>query len=94
MVARWVPLPERGRFISRCFLGTNFGTMITFPLCGVIVANMGWEAAFYVIGAISMVWFVFWMLLVFDGPECHPRIEPEELLRLIAAVGLNSDVRI
>jgi predicted MFS family arabinose efflux permease len=40
--------------------GTSIGTVLTFPICGTIVDACGWEAAFYVIAAVTVVWFVFW----------------------------------
>ena len=40
--------------------------------------SFGWESAFYATGAITFAWFAFWLLLVFDTPETHPRISPEE----------------
>ena len=29
-------------------------------------------------GGISAIWFIFWCLLVYDDPACHPRISKEE----------------
>ena len=78
LTARWVPVGQRNSFIARSYLGTNFGLIITFPMCGLLVSNFGWESAFYVIGSITSAWFVFWWLLVFDHPDQHPRIDPEE----------------
>ena len=57
------------------------GKVITYPLCGILIDRFGWESAFYVTGAATFVWFVFWWLLVFDTPETHPRISPEEKYR-------------
>ena len=37
-----------------------------------------WESAFYVIGAITTVWFVLWCIFVYDTPDLHPRISDEE----------------
>ena len=74
MTARWIPVKERNSFIARSYFGSVFGLIISYPLCGVIIDSLGWEAAFYTIGAITVVWFIFWQLLVFDTPELHPRI--------------------
>ena len=82
MTARWIPLKERSSFIARTYFGTVFGLVITFPLCGFIIDRYGWEAAFYVIGAITTVWFVFWWFLVHDSPDQHPRISEQELARI------------
>ena len=37
-------------------------------MCGILIDSFGWESAFYVIGSITCVWFVFWWFLVFDTP--------------------------
>ena len=66
-------------FAARSFLGTVFGLTITMPLCGILVDLFGWESAFYIIGTITVIWFIFWCLLVFDTPNKHPRISKDEL---------------
>ena len=63
-----------------------FGLILTFPLCGLVTAAYGWEATFYTIGSITLVWFVAFWMLVYDTPEKHPRIDPEERDRIVAAV--------
>lgn len=78
MIARWVPLEERNSFMSRSFMGSVFGLVITFPLCGYMSAEYGWDSAFYTIGSITCAWFIFWWYLVFDSPEKHPRMDPKE----------------
>ncbi len=86
MTARWVPPNERGSFIARSYFGSTFGLIITFPLCGFVADRLGWEAAYYVVGAITLAWYVAWLLLVYDSPEDHPRISQEEKRRLRAAL--------
>ena len=79
MTARWIPLKERNSFIARSYFGSVFGLIITFPMCGFLIDSFGWVSAFYVIGSITVTWFIFWWFLVFDTPEKHPRISREEL---------------
>jgi ACS family sodium-dependent inorganic phosphate cotransporter len=54
------------------------GTVVAMPLCGLVLNGWGWEAVFYVSGALALVWCVAWWLLVFDTPDQHPRISREE----------------
>lgn len=48
--------------------GHCIGLTITYPLCGYFAYSLGWEAAFYFIGALTMLWTVGWYYLVFDSP--------------------------
>ena len=41
-MARWVPESEKGRFVSFAYLGGSFGSVVTFPLCGLITDHLGW----------------------------------------------------
>lgn len=59
-------------------LGFSIGIGITYPLCGYLIANLGWRSVFYTTGSIGVVWCVIWYLLAFDSPETHPRISLSE----------------
>lgn len=78
IVVRWVPMAERARFVSFAFQGASLGTVVALPMCGWVLHAWGWEAVFYVSGALSLVWTAAWWLLVFDSPEQHPRISDKE----------------
>lgn len=39
---------------------------------------MGWPAVFYLSGTLAVIWYFAWSILVFDSPEDHPRITPQE----------------
>ncbi|KAB0791165.1 hypothetical protein PPYR_02965 [Photinus pyralis] len=77
IVGVWIPTQERSRFLSS-FQGSNFGTGISYALCGFLIANFGWPAVFYTSGSIGLIWCLMWYFLVFDSPEKHPRISREE----------------
>jgi MFS transporter, ACS family, hexuronate transporter len=49
------------------------------PLIGALVVSLsGWQAAFYVTGAIGLVWVVVW-LMSYRSPAEHPGVSPSEL---------------
>ena len=62
-------------------------------MCGALVVAAGWESAFYVIGCITFVWFLFWWFLVYDSPEVHPRITQSEKDLIEASIAANVDLR-
>uniref|UniRef100_A0A6A7G258 Sialin n=1 Tax=Hirondellea gigas TaxID=1518452 RepID=A0A6A7G258_9CRUS len=94
MLARWVPPMERSRFTAMVFAGGTFGTVISMPLAGYLCANDwlgGWPSVFYLSGAVGVVWFIVWILLVADSPESHGFISTEE--RLFISSSLDNDGR-
>lgn len=77
MTAKWIPPNERSRFVS-AYLGSSVGAAITYPLCAAVSSSLGWEASFHVTSLLGVVWFIFWVFLVHDSPQQHPRISEEE----------------
>ena len=43
LTSAWVPVKEKAGFTSFAYVGGTFGTIITYPLCGLILDNIGWE---------------------------------------------------
>jgi len=87
MMARWVPKSERSKIGAFVYSGTQFGTVLAYPLSGYLCSipwDNGWPLAFYVPGVLAAVWFVFWLFLVYNGPEVHPRISEEEKLFILS----------
>ena len=68
MLAEWAPPLERSKLSTLIYTGSMMGTVISLPLTGIICDTLGWEAAFYIFGALGIVWFFFWVLLVYDTP--------------------------
>uniref|UniRef100_A0A0C9PSR7 Slc17a8_0 protein n=1 Tax=Fopius arisanus TaxID=64838 RepID=A0A0C9PSR7_9HYME len=78
MTAKWIPPDERSKFVS-AYMGGSVGIAITYPLCAIIINKFNWEAAFYFVSGICILWYCFWVFLMFDSPQQHPRISKEEL---------------
>ena len=36
-------MEEHSKFVTFTYIGGTFGTMITYPICGVILTSLGWE---------------------------------------------------
>ena len=51
-----MPIEERGSFIARAVMGSTIGMVVNFPLCALLIESLGWESAFYIIGASTLVW--------------------------------------
>jgi len=69
------------------FAASSLGAALTMPMCGFLIAHLGWESVFYVTGVISIAWSLLWFVLVFDSPSEHPRIADEERRFIENAIG-------
>jgi len=77
-IATWFPVRDRALATGIFNSGSNIGAMLA-PLIGALVVSLsGWQAAFYVTGAVGLVWVVYW-LLSYRSPAEHPRVSPSEL---------------
>ncbi|XP_041982503.1 uncharacterized protein LOC121735668 [Aricia agestis] len=86
LVARWAPPAEKGKFTS-ALMGGVLGTVVTWSVTGPLMENYGWSCAFYVPGALCLVWCALWWYLVADRPTEHPRIAESERKYIMEALG-------
>ncbi|XP_074600895.1 putative inorganic phosphate cotransporter isoform X2 [Brevipalpus obovatus] len=87
MVAKWLPKSERSFLTSIIYSGSQIGTMLTMAATGYLNSWTlfgGWPAAFYIFGMFGLVWFVLWTMFVYETPQDHPSISPEELALITA----------
>lgn len=59
-------------------MGSAIGTVITWPLIGFIIEEIGWKYGFYVPGILVIIYTIAWYFLVFNEPALHPRILANE----------------
>jgi ACS family hexuronate transporter-like MFS transporter len=76
-VAMWFPQRERALATGLFNSGTNVGVIVSFVTVW-LATTFGWQTAFVAIGAIGLVWLIFWQR-AFYPPEQHPRLSREEL---------------
>ena len=75
--AEWFPAQERGLAGGLFNIGASFGSMLAPPLVVWAILVYDWQAAFVITGAIGLVWVALWLWL-YDSPEKHPALSPEE----------------
>lgn len=75
----WFPRRERALAIGLFNAGSNVGAIVTPLLVPWIVVSLGlgWRMAFYLTGALSLLWLVAW-LGFYRRPAEHPLVTPEE----------------
>lgn len=77
LISRWAPPEEKGKFIG-ALLGGSLGTVLTWPLLGIIIQKWGWPSSFFVPAVIAVIWCALWFFLVSDSPQDSTRISEEE----------------
>ncbi|XP_021707113.1 sialin [Aedes aegypti] len=78
LISRWIPPNERGKVIACISGGSTFGTVITWPIAGIITEQFGWPASFYVSALFVLLIAVLWVCLIEDSPAQHRTITAEE----------------
>jgi ACS family hexuronate transporter-like MFS transporter len=77
-ISEWFPRKERAFATGIFNSGSNVGVIVAPILIPWLTDNYGWPYAFYVTGALGLAWLFFW-LAMYDAPERHPKVSPEEL---------------
>jgi ACS family sodium-dependent inorganic phosphate cotransporter len=79
LYSRWVPLTERSRAVALANSGIPLGTVFALVVTPLIVQRWGWEWAFYLFGAVGVLWYLVWHLRVASHPS-----HPEDVAALLA----------
>ena len=77
-VAEWFPRKERALAVGIYNAGPNVAVVIAALLVPWVTLALGWRWAFVATGSLDLLWLAWW-LAVYQGPERHPRVKPEEL---------------
>lgn len=86
-----MPAPPFKDNFSELNTGMRFGPLISLPLEGFRCKfNYYWEWTFYIPGTLGIIWYVAWILLVYDNPEVHPHIDEDERRYIAATTRPNS----
>lgn len=78
LFGRWIPLNERSRSVALLLSGVPIGNVVALLSSGWLVAHYGWPSAFYVFGAMGVVWVIVWIARAHDNPLDHPRLSADE----------------
>ncbi len=78
MFGRWVPAKERSRAASFNLAAIPLGTLTAIIATPWLAVEFGWPSVFYIFGAVGIVWFVFWRILVVDTPALDKRMGESE----------------
>jgi len=79
LYARWIPTEERTRAVALTNSGIPLGTVFALVVTPIIVTRWGWEWAFYLFGAVGVIWYAGWQTRTTSVPAQHPSISAQEL---------------
>ncbi|MFY0628422.1 MAG: MFS transporter [Reichenbachiella sp.] len=83
-VYSWFPVKERGIVTGINFSGSRLGAAFAFPLVAWMVSYFGWRTSFYLMGAVGVLWAVFWYFWFRNDPKDHPGISETEKDYIVA----------
>jgi MFS transporter, ACS family, glucarate transporter len=92
--SRWFPVAERGSAHGAVFMSSRIGAALAPPLVVLIVAVAGWRAAFWMFGALGVVWCAFWWRWFRYDPAQHPSVNGDELALITRGASSADHVRI
>ncbi len=76
-VAEWFPKRERALATGIFNSGANIGAIIAPLTVPFIAKEWGWRSAFFITGAVGLIWLVFWFWL-YEIPRKQKRLKKEE----------------
>lgn len=79
VVARWFPIPERGRAFGIILASAQIGGAISPLLVVPIQMRYGWRASFYVFGVLGVLWAAIWYAWYRDSPTEKSGVTQQEL---------------
>lgn len=81
-VSNWCPKPERGFVQGLTHSFSRLGNAVTPPIVALLITWFSWRASFWILGGLSGIWMVVWLIYFRDDPRSHPQITQPELDRL------------
>ena len=82
LITRWFPVNEKSKAVALNASGIPIGTVFALIVTPIIVAELGWEWAFYLFGLVGVFWYAAWHYLVTNLPQDHPTISSSELAHI------------
>ncbi len=89
----WTPADKRGfaQGITHSF--ARLGNAITPPAVAFLIALTSWRGAFVVLGSVSVIWVIAWVLYFRDNPKDHRAVTADDLERLPAYGGVGDGAK-
>jgi sugar phosphate permease len=80
--ATWMPAEERGLAQGIPHSFARLGGAAAPPIVVAITLALGWQASFYVLGAVSFAWVLVFLAYFRNEPKAHPGVTAAELAEI------------
>ena len=81
-VGNWFPKTETGKAQGYIWASSRLGGALTPFIVIPVILNLGWKAAFYILGALGFVWVAVWYFWYKDKPADMKGISSDELAEM------------
>jgi MFS transporter, ACS family, glucarate transporter len=78
-LSRWFPAHERSYANGLMWTGARLGGAVSPPLAVLAIAWVGWRGAFFLFGAVGLLWVAACAIWFRDDPADHPGVNSAEL---------------
>lgn len=79
VISRWFPKKEVGKAQGFIWAASRMGGALTPFIVLPVITYLGWRAAFYILGAVGVIWSIVWYIFYRNQPKEMPGITPEEI---------------
>lgn len=86
-MSNWAPELERSRMFQLCLSGGFAGTVVIFPLSGLIGETLGWQWIFYIVSSFAYLWCIVWVFFIRNTPAQDKFISKRELEYISKSIG-------
>jgi len=82
VISRWMPAAHRARTLGVVWMMSQLGGALAPLLVVPILIHFGWQTAFYLFGALGVVWSVIWYWWFRDSPAEKAGVTPAEIAEI------------
>lgn len=87
LLSKWAPVEERSTMTTIVYAGAALGTVLSMLFSGLIYTWQSWEAVFYWMGSLPIIWCLLWTWLVQDDTTKHCYITEKERILIQKSLG-------
>ena len=84
VLSKWFPVLERGRAQATIWGASRLGAALTPFLVLPIQQKYNWQTSFYILGAVGILWTLFWVFWHQEEPDACKSISKVELDYILA----------